>query len=76
MIIMPTTENKRDRFVRIATKRTNQVLNELRKLGNCSNKRMYEFSDDDVKKIFRAIKKETDRIEKLFGSEESLEFEL
>ncbi|MHA1424282.1 MAG: hypothetical protein ACTSRQ_13695 [Candidatus Thorarchaeota archaeon] len=73
---MPTTESKRDRFVRIASKRTNQVLNELRKLGNCSNTRMYEFTDEDVKKIFRAIKKETDRIEKLFSSGEVHEFEL
>jgi hypothetical protein len=73
---MPTNESKRDRFVRIASKRTNQVLNELRKLGNCSNKRMYEFTDEDVKKIFRAIKKETDRIENLFSFGDTQEFEL
>ena len=73
---MPTSESKGERFVRIATKRTNQVLNELRKLGNCSNKRMYEYEEEDIKKIFRAIKKETDRVEKLFQTDDTQEFSL
>ena len=76
MITMPTSESKGERFVRIATKRTNQVLNELRKLGNCSNKRMYEYEEEDIKKIFRAIKKETDRVEKLFQTDDTQEFSL
>jgi uncharacterized protein YutE (UPF0331/DUF86 family) len=73
---MPTSENKRERFVRIATRRTNQVLSELRKLGNCSNTRMYEYTDADVRKIFRTLKKELDRIEKLFSSGDTDEFKL
>lgn len=73
---MSPNETKRDRFVRIASKRTNQVLDELRKLGNCSNTRMYEYSDADVRKIFRAIKKELDRVEKLFSSDDMDAFSL
>ena len=73
---MSPNETKRERFVRIASRRTNQVLGELRKLGNCSNTRMYDYSEADVRKIFRAIKKELDRVEKLFSSEDADEFSL
>jgi len=72
----PNESTKRDRFVRIASRRTNQVLNELRKLGNCSNTRMYEYTESDVRKIFRALKKELDRVEKLFSSEDVNDFTL
>ena len=73
---MSPIETKRERFVRIANRRTNQVLNELRKLGNCSNTRMYEYTEADVRKIFRTLKKELDRVEKLFSSEDVNEFKL
>ena len=73
---MSPIETKRERFVRIANRRTNQVLNELRKLGNCSNTRMYEYTEADVRKIFRTLKKELDRVEKLFSSEDTNEFKL
>lgn len=73
---MPQNETNRERFIRIATRRTNQILGELRKLGNCANTRMYEYNETDVKKIFRTLKKELDRIEKLFSSEDINEFRL
>jgi len=73
---MSPTETKRERFVRIASRRTNQVLVELRKLGNCSNTRMYEYTESDARKIFRTLKKELDRVEKLFSSEDVNEFKL
>ena len=49
--------NKRERFVRIAEKRVNNILHTLDSLGNCSNKRNYEYSDKDVKLIFNEIEK-------------------
>lgn len=73
---MSPIETKRERFVRIANRRTNQVLSELRKLGNCSNTRMYEYTEADARKIFRTLKKELDRVEKLFSSEDVNEFKL
>ncbi len=48
-------ENKSQRFKRIASKRTDVVLHYLYLLGNCSNKSMYSYSEDDIKKIFNAI---------------------
>jgi len=48
-------KTNRERFVRIAEGRVNRILDALDSLGNCSNKRNYDYSDADVKKIFSAI---------------------
>ena len=49
------SETKGERFKRLATARTQRILNDLRLLGNCSNKISYEYSEADVRKIFLAI---------------------
>jgi hypothetical protein len=51
-------ETREDRFKRLATKRTNEIINKIRILGNTSNKSMYEFSESDVNKIFNHIQEE------------------
>lgn len=51
-------ETKRECFVRLAEARTNKILNMLHLLGNCSSKSNYEYTDDDIKKIFNTIEKE------------------
>jgi hypothetical protein len=51
-------ETKQDRFLRVAERRTNNVLYRLRVLSNCANRHTYEYSDEDVRKIFDAIDKE------------------
>ncbi|WP_273227039.1 hypothetical protein [Mogibacterium timidum] len=55
---MAATETKRERFVRLAEARTNKILDMMKLLGNCSSKANYEYSDEDVRKIFSAIDKE------------------
>lgn len=50
-------ETPRERFVRLATLRTNAVLKHLKILGNCSNKYVYEYTDQDVDKIVSEIEK-------------------
>lgn len=48
-------ETKREKFQRLATARTNKILEMLNLLGNLSNKSNYVYDDDDVSKIFKAI---------------------
>ena len=50
-------ETKSERFKRIAGKRTNDVLDKIRLLGNCANRNTYEYSKDEVNKIFNEIEK-------------------
>jgi hypothetical protein len=42
------------------------ALNAIRKIGNLSNKRSYEYDENDVKKIVRALKEATAELERKF----------
>jgi len=50
-------ETRSERFKRIAAKRTNDILEKIRILGNCSNKSSYEYTEEEVNKIFSEIEK-------------------
>lgn len=52
------TESKHDKFIRVAESRTNKIIDMLRLLSNCSNTATYEYTDEDVKKIFFALESE------------------
>ena len=64
-------ENNRGRFVRIVERRVNIVLNNLDSLGKCSNKKNYEYTDTDMKKIFGEIDKKCREIKALFGGQKN-----
>lgn len=51
-------ESRHVRFKRIAAKRTNDILEKIRILGNCSNKSSYEYTEEEVNKIFSEIDKQ------------------
>lgn len=77
-MVKPKVENetKEQKFKRIASSRTNKVLNDLRLLGNCSNRNVYSYSNEDVNKIFSALRKEIAGIKAMFdetGTEFSLQ---
>lgn len=48
---------RRDNFKRLAVTRTNEVLKRLRVLGNCSNRSHYDYTEEEVNKIFLEIEK-------------------
>jgi hypothetical protein len=65
--LMVKDENKEDKFKRLASSRTQKILNSLRLLGNCANKGVYTYNEDQVNKIFQTIDRETKRIKELFN---------
>ena len=67
------SETKRERFIRLAEARTNKTLECIRLLRNCSNKVNYEYTDDDVKKIFSILEKELRLAKNMFLGIESKE---
>lgn len=69
-------QDKRQRFERLATKRTNAVLEKLRLLGNLSFKVNYEYSEEDINKIFSAIESRLRIIKTKFLAETKKEFKL
>lgn len=50
-------DQRRDNFKRLATARTNEVLRRLKILGNCSNRSHYDYTEEEVGKIFSEIDK-------------------
>ena len=69
-------ESKHDAFRRLASQRTTAILERLRILGNCANPQLYEYTDDEVQKIFRAIRTELRVVEAKFRNSRTPEFEL
>ncbi len=64
-------ETKREKFVRLAEARTNKIIDMLQLLGNCSNSSAYDYSQEDVDKIFSAIEFEVKEARKKFNKIES-----
>ena len=48
-------ENKHQRFKRLAELRTNNIIKSIRILANCSNRSAYEYTKEEIDKIFNAI---------------------
>lgn len=64
-------ETKRQKFVRLAEARTNKIIDMLQLLGNCSNSSAYNYTQEDVDKIFSAIESEVKESRKKFNKIES-----
>ncbi len=72
-----STEEKKNRFKRLGVYRTNEILKRLRVLGNCSNKQLYEYTSEEIDKIFSEIRRKTNEIESKFKtSKKDEEFKL
>lgn len=69
-------ETRNERFKRIAAKRTNDILEKIRILGNCSNKSSYEYAEDEVNKIFCEIDKQLKLIKAKFSAGKRERFKL
>ena len=50
---------KRDNFKRISENRVSKILAMLAQLTNLGNSSYYEYTDEDIEKIFKAIELET-----------------
>ncbi len=65
---MVTKGEKREKFVRLAEGRTQLALDAIRKIGNLSNQRAYDYENSDIKKIIKVLREATNDIERKFGS--------
>ena len=69
-------ETRKEKFKRLATYRTNAVLEKLRLLGNLSNKSNYDYSDEEINKIFYAIDSQLKSIKVRFSVKRKNKFTL
>ena len=70
------TETKRDKFLRLATHRTKEILTRLRILGNCADKQRYEYTENDIRKIFSTIDEQLKEVKAKFSTIKEKEFKL
>ena len=63
---VPPVRDKRAKFVEIASRRVNRVIKEIRLISNLSNRSAYEYTEEDARKIFRALQRELDLMKARF----------
>ena len=64
-------ETKQDKFVRLAEKRTLDIIKRVRLLSNLSSTKNYEYSSKQVNKILSSIDLEVQELKRSFKKEDS-----
>lgn len=62
---------KRERFTKVASNRVQNVLHYLDLLKNCANKSNYEYTQEDVDKMFSEITKTLKDVKAVYANEQS-----
>lgn len=68
--------DKKERFKRLAVYRTNEVLKRLKILGNCANRSAYNYTEEEINKIFSAIERKVKEVKAKFHFPKEKEFKL
>ena len=63
--------NRRAKFAELASKRVNRATQTIRTIGNLSNRSNYEWTEQDVKKIVRELRKAVREVEDRFSNKGS-----
>ncbi len=61
-------QGKREKFRLLAENRTNNALVAIGRIGNLSNRQLYEFEEAEVRKIVKALKDAVSEVENRFAS--------
>lgn len=72
-------DSARQKFVELAQKRVTRTIHDIRLVGNLSNRSNYKYTDEDARKIYRALKEALDEMKARFerrGDEKAVEFRL
>lgn len=63
--------SKRERFTKVASNRVQNVLHYLDLLKNCANKSNYEYTREDVDKMFSEISKALKDVKAVYANEQN-----
>lgn len=59
-------KDKRERFFKVAEARTHKLISDIRMLAKCSKLNCYEYTEQQVSRIFKAVEEELDKAKQLF----------
>lgn len=62
-------EQKRANFKRIATRRTNEIIDKIESLERLNNQSFYSYDEEQIKAIFEAIEKQIKSTKEAFKKE-------
>lgn len=60
------SRDKAAKFVDLANKRVNRAIKDMQLVGNLANRQNYEFTDEQARKIVKALQQELDAIRHSF----------
>lgn len=60
--------DKSSKFVELANKRVNKALKDLKLIANLANRQNYEYSEDQARKIVKALQQEVEMVKQSFQS--------
>ncbi len=69
-------ESKEARFKRVAEKRVQNIIKSIRALSQLTNKKVYEWNNNQLTKIWNAVGKELENCKKSFEEPNSDVFKL
>jgi len=58
--------DKSAKFIELANKRVNRAIKDIKLVANLANKQNYEYSDDQARKIVKALQHEIDLVKQSF----------
>ncbi len=58
--------DKREKFRTLAEARTNKAIQAIARIGNLSNRQIYDFEEAEVRKIVRALREAVSAVETRF----------
>ncbi|MBL0306395.1 MAG: hypothetical protein IPQ25_10260 [Chitinophagaceae bacterium] len=56
----------KDRFKNVAGRRVQKVLDDIESLSKCANRSTYEYSDEEVRKMLKAINEKVNLLKAAF----------
>lgn len=63
-----SSAGKREKFRILAENRTNNALIAIGRIGNLSNRQLYEYDDAEVRKVIKALREAVSEVENRFAS--------
>lgn len=72
-------EDDRKKFVLLAEKRVTRALNDIRLIGNLSNRSNYKYTEEDARKICKALREAVEEVRARFerkGDDRGVSFKL
>lgn len=64
-------EAKHDKFRQLAESRTNKALDAISRIGNLSNRSLYEWDEGEVRKVLKALRDSVNEVEQRFTTPRS-----